>query len=415
MREVDTDFPSRSDNMQFYSAKVVDKAGRKLSITEEAISEQLFEDSLNQKGYYIIDIKEVSSKNVSFFSDNINKKFLQDFTYNIYSLLEFGIDINEVFKILAELFTSGKEAQLVKDAISYLKKGEKLSVALRNAEGSEIFDDFFISMVASGEHSGNLTDAFKLINSYVRNNQKIKDKLLSASFYPLILVVISIAAVNFLLFLIIPNFEKIYSSMDYQPSLLIQIALNISQFLQTHFVIYLISLFMLIFGLLIFFRTSASKKFLILLLDNLPIISKISKLQAKIKVSFSLEILLKGGASLEEALLKLSEIEKNPKLKKEYLKTLTMLKEGNSVRSAFKNLKIYNSRDLNIIEISDTTSRTDEGFKKIHLDATGQLEAFLDTLFTVIEPIIMVFIGLFIAFIMYLVVSPTLEMVGKTN
>lgn len=396
--------------MKLYTAKVVDDEGHKRVITEEAISRPLFEESIYNRGLFVIDIKETGEKKSLFFADNLSKKFLLDFSYNIYSLLEFGIDINEVFKILSEIYTKGKEVELVNEIISYLKKGEKLSSALKNSTGGEIFDDFFITMVSSGEHSGKLTESFKLINQYLKNNQKIKDELISASVYPITLLITAILAVNLLFFFILPNFQKIYENMNFTPQLLINLMFKMSDILVENALIYLIVLLLSIIGILIFFRTNVSKTFISLLLHKLPIISKVARLQTKIKVSFSLEILLKGGASLEDALIKLEEIEQNPIFKKEYQRGLEILKEGGGVRESFKNLKIYNTRDLNIIEIADSISKSSEGFEKIHNDAENNLDTFLDAIFKMIEPVMMIFIAIFIFFIMYLVISPTINL-----
>ncbi|MCK4797520.1 MAG: type II secretion system F family protein [Spirochaetes bacterium] len=399
--------------MKLYSAKVVNFDGKKEVITEEAISKQLFEESLSNRGFYIINVQEANIKKNIFVSNSINKKFLFDFSYNVYSLLEFGIDINEVFRILSDIYTKGKEAEFIQDIVSYLKKGEKLSMAIKNSKGGEVFDDFFITMVSSGEHSGNLTDAFRLIYTYLKNNQKIKDKLVSASIYPIVLMFITLFTVNLLFFFIVPTIQKLYKSMDFTSPLLINIMFGISDFLTNNFYVYIFFILSLIIGVFIFFRTKISKKFVRFIFHKIPVISKIKELQAKIKVSFSLEILLKGGSSLEDALLKMSEIEVDDFVKKDYLKSLSILKEGGSVRNSFSNLKIYNTRDLNIIDIADSISKSQEGLEKIHNDAEDVLESYLEKMFKLIEPVIMIFIGLLIFSIMYLIIPTILGMIDK--
>lgn len=401
--------------MKIYTAKVVDNSGKKSVISEEAISRQLFEESLNTRGYFIIEIKESDKKRQLIFSDTIKKSFLTEFTYNVYSLLDFGIDINEVFNILKDIYTKGKEGDFINEVISSLKKGEKLSTAIKSAKSGEIFDNFYITMVSSGEHSGNLKEAFRLIYAYIKNNNKVKEKLVSSSIYPLAILLVSVLAVHLLFFLIIPNFMKIYDTMDYTPSQLIGSMFAVSNFLLNNAMAYFIVLFLVIFGIAIYFRTKASNKLISFFLQKAPLVSRVYKLQSKIRISFSLEILIKGGVTLEDALKKLSDVEPNQLVKAEYEKALITLKEGGKVGEAFKNIKAYSSRDLNIIEIADSISRTDEGFEKIHVDAEQVLESFLDSIFKLIEPVIMIFIGLFISFVMYLVLSPTLNMMDMMD
>lgn len=401
--------------MKLYSAKVINKEGKKLIISEEAISKELFEDSLYKRGFYLVEMNEMVQKAGLFVSKKLSRKFLIDFSYNAHSLLDFGIDINEVFKILSDIFTNPNEKEFIAEVASQLKKGEKLSNALKNSKYSEIFNDFIISMISSGEQSGNLKDSFLLINNYLKNNEKIKEKIISASIYPAMLVFLGIFALHLLLFFVIPRFSSIYDALDFKPSFLIKTMMDISDFLLNNILFYFIFMIIVIITLIIFFRTKASRDMLNYIMLRLPVISKIFKMQSKIKVSFSLELLLKGGSKLEEALHKLTEIENNPDIKKQFIKSLTGLKEGSSIRESFKNIKIFDLRDLNLIEISDSISRTEDGFRKIYEDTNVLLDNYLDKVLKMIEPVIMIFIGLFIFFIMYLVISPTKNLMESMN
>ncbi len=399
--------------MELFSAKVVDKFGKKSIITEQAISIPLFEESLSSRGFYIIDVNESIEKKNIFVTKNIKKKFIFELTYNIYSLLDFGLDINEVFRILSEIYKEGKEGEFIRNVISFLKKGEPLSRAIKNSKGGEVFDDFFLTMVSSGEQSGKLKDSFRLIYSYLKTNQKIKDKLISATIYPLMLMVLSFFVVNLLLFFIIPIISQIYVSMEVEPQLFIKAIFAVSDLVTKNVIAYVVGLIALVIGLFILFKTKIFKKFLNFIKQKIPIISNVSKLNMKIKSSFSLEILLKGGYSLEEAILRLGELEENDIMKKEYLKGVNILKEGGGVRKSFESIKIFDSKDLNIIEISDSISKAPEGFEKIYNDAIQSLESFLDKVFELLTPVIMLFIGAFIFLIMYIVLMPMLSTLDK--
>jgi len=161
--------------MKKYSAIVFNEQGKKRRIVEEAISRHLFENSLHKRGYFIVEINDYDKgRNVQLFDNKISKKFIIDFTNNIYSLLDFGIDINEAVRISLEIYSTGKENKFISEINNKLKKGEKLSASLKSS--GEDFDDFYITMVASGEASGKLNESFKLIYQYLKNNSKIKER-----------------------------------------------------------------------------------------------------------------------------------------------------------------------------------------------------------------------------------------------
>jgi type II secretory pathway component PulF len=397
--------------MKIYSAVVVDQEGKKKTLVEESISSQLLEESLYNRGYYVLKILEGKSNNVSLSFSKLSKKFILDFTYNIYTLLEFGIDINEVFRILTGIYGKGMEAEFIGKLNSSLAKGEKLSAILKNY--SSDLGDFYISMVSSGEASGKLADSFKLLFQYLKNNQKIREKIFSSSIYPIVLLILGFAALHLMLLFIIPNFGQIYTTMDFKPPLFIAIVLAVSHFMLNNLVLYMISLVSVIAAAIIFFKSKYSRILLDIIFTKFPIVSKINKLQLKIKTSFSLEILLKGGSSLEDSLIQLAEIETIPALKKEYTRSVDILKEGGNVKDAFACIKGFDSRDLNIIEISESISKTKEGFEKLRQDTEYQLENYLETVFKLFEPAIMILIAFIIFFLMYIVISPTLSMLEK--
>ncbi|HOV13016.1 MAG TPA: type II secretion system F family protein [Spirochaetota bacterium] len=398
--------------MKKYSAIVFNEQGKKRRIVEEAISRHLFENSLHKRGYFIVEINDYDKgRNVQLFDNKISKKFIIDFTNNIYSLLDFGIDINEAVRISLEIYSTGKENKFISEINNKLKKGEKLSASLKSS--GEDFDDFYITMVASGEASGKLNESFKLIYQYLKNNSKIKEKIISASLYPSILLFVSFCAINLLFFVIIPNFSSIYKNMDFTPSLFIGLMFSVSKLLSDYFMLYLSFIVIIIILLIYFIRSKSFYSIRTKLFKTLPVLSKIYKLQSKIKISFSIEILLKGGLTLEDALVKLKDIENREDIKNDYITSVSSLKEGKSVSDAFRSISYFDKKDINIIKISEAISKTKEGFEKIRNEAENRFDSFIDRIFKLIEPVMMIFIGIFIFFIMYLVMSPTLNMIDK--
>lgn len=399
--------------MNTYTAEIINKDGKKLKITEEAISLNLFEDAMTERGYYIVKIKEGESDRlfIDLKDKKISRKFILDFTYNAHSLLDFGIDINEVFKILLTVYNKGIEKDFIEGIYSDLKKGESLSGSLKSYEKD--FGDFYLTMIKAGEASGKLSDSFKLLYTYLNNIQKIKDKIVSASIYPGILLTMAFLALNLLFFFIIPNFGLIYKTMEFTPAAGIGIMIDFSSFLKEHVMLYVIFLAALIAGVTVLFKSKQGVTVKEKIFQKMPVFSKIYRLQMKIKISFSLEILLKGGASLEDGLAKLSEMEKSAGLKKDFLRALEGIKNGGSVKSAFSGLKVFDGRDLALIEISESISKTKEGFEKARTEAENTLDNYLDKIFKLIEPAMIILIGAFLFFIMYLVISPTLGMLEK--
>jgi general secretion pathway protein F len=399
--------------MKKYKAVVVDTQGKKHVIRRDAINRDLLEESLNNEGFFIVSISDHIHKTSFFSSTTLKKPFVLDFVYNIHSLLAFGLDINEAFSILSDLFDKPDEASFIRNVHDQLGKGIRLSDAIRSAPGNELFDDFFFAMVSAGEASGNLTDAFRLINDYLKHMKKIRNQTVSAIIYPIILLAIGFIALQLLLFFILPNFKQIFTNMQFEPTGLIKVIFAVSDFLKAHWIGYIITLFALAIGLIIYSRTAVAARINRKIIQKAPLLSTLYRLQTKIKVTFSLETLLRNGATLEEALHEMVTLSRNPEDKKAYADALSSLKNGNPIRDAVRHIPVYTTRDQRILEISDATSRTIEGFEKIHNDAAEQFTLKLEQLLKLIEPAIIIFIAMFVFLFMYLVISPTLFMMDK--
>ncbi|OHD14615.1 MAG: hypothetical protein A2086_15585 [Spirochaetes bacterium GWD1_27_9] len=399
--------------MKSFVAKVVDKNGNQTKIIEKAISKEMFEDSVYSKGYFVVEVKEFDKKQSIFIKRSLSKNFLLDFSYNVYTLLDFGIDINEAVLILKNIYIKGEEANFTNDLANHLKKGEKLYISIKEARGGELFNDFLLSMIAAGEISGKLKDSFNLIYKYLKNSQKIKDKIISAILYPIILIVASFFSVNSLFLVVLPNFQKMYKSLDFIPPLLIQIMFALSNFIVENFIFYLFFIIFSIIGFFLLIRIEKSRKMIYHFLIKLPIISKIFYWTRKINISFNFLILSKGGFTLEDSFKKMIEIEKNKDMIDLLEDSLTILKNGGKITEAFTKLKIFDPKDLNIIQIAESISRSQDAFEKIYVDTETTFENYLEKLFKLIEPIMMIVIAFFIFLIMYLVISPTLSLIDK--
>lgn len=399
--------------MKRFRAVVAHADGRKEVVTGNAISEDLFVDELTRKGFYLISIKEAGKGKGFITFSAFSKGFVIDFTYNIYSLLNFGLDIAEALEVAKTIYPDGPGGIFVQEVAGALSRGERLSGAIAAHNVENRFDDFYISMVEAGEASGSLDRSFFLIHSFLVSREKLQSRIVSSAIYPLFLVIAAFGAIQVLLFFILPNFEKMYRNMQFKPNVIIKFMFDVSSIVRDHWIIYFCLLFVLIAGGIFLARTRPVRRLGHKVASLMPGIRTIYILQAKIKTAFSLEVLLESGTPLEEALVKLTSIEKSEKLSREIGKVAVLLKEGSGVAEAFKKLSVFNDRDRHLIEIADTTSRTSEGFAKIHEDGTARLEVTTERLTKLAEPAVMLFVAVFIGFIMYLVVMPTLGMMEQ--
>ncbi len=399
--------------MNNYVVKVIDEKGQKKTLSESSISEELLRDSLHSRGYYVIDLKPYIMAKFKIFNKKIKKEFVLDFVYNTHSLLSFGLDINEAIVIMKDIYPDVNEKKIIDEISINLKKGGTLQESIKMADTNFMFDDFILSMISAGESGGSLVESFQLILEYLLNIKKTKESVVSSLTYPIILVFASFLAFNLLLFYIVPNFEQMYLSMNYQPSGLISLVFNLSNIVTNYSLIYLGALVTIVMLCCLTVKLGYHKLILNAIISNIPLFSWIKRLQVKIRLAFCLEIILKSGDTLEQALTKLIVFEENPVVSLQLKSALEILKAGGTVSDAIFNIKVFDIRDIRLIEVSESISKTTECFEKIHIDASEFLKKSLDKMVKLLEPAVVIAVSLFIFFVMYLVISPTLNMLDN--
>ena len=193
-----------------FKYRVMNSDGEKIEGSYEANSKDEVIDFISGNGYYPLMIEEISesTKIEINFNSKVKLKDLSVFCRQFYTMLNAGVPILTCLEILSNQIENKKLREATKDINEEVEKGGVLSDAMKKHK--DVFPDLLVSLIASGEASGNLDAIMLRMATHYEKENKINNKVKSALIYPIVLGFVSIGAVVFILTYVMPTFTEIF-------------------------------------------------------------------------------------------------------------------------------------------------------------------------------------------------------------
>jgi type IV pilus assembly protein PilC len=392
-----------------------DKFGVKKTgtITAESIGE--VEDILRNQGFVDIRIKLKSLKekqeskggSKSKFKKKVKEEDLAIFSRQLGSMIGAGIGIAQALEILSEQMPnpSLKEALVkVKDDVL---TGMSLSKAMQ--KHPKVFPYFLVNLVAAAEESGKLDEILKRATLYYEKLASIKRKIKSASWYPTAVVVIATLIVLGLLTFVVPTFGEIYASFGGELPAPTQILINISNIIKSK-ILFVIAFFI---ALIVInkqiYKTDKGKKFYHNLFLKIPLIGKILHKGALAKFARTFATLINGGVSILRAIEIASSVVGNVLIEESLQKTKDEIEKGKPIAASLDK-EYFPPMFIAMAAVGENTGRLDEMLDTIANFYEDEVDREVDALISTLEPLLMVFIGGIVGFILIALYLPIFRM-----
>jgi type IV pilus assembly protein PilC len=380
----------------------------------EAASPAEAESTLQTQGFKDIEIKiietgkkEKRSSNIKLFSKKVKEKDLAVFTRQLGAMISAGIGIADALEILAEQTPN----PTLKDALYKVRddvlSGQSLSKAM--SKFPKVFPNFLINLIASAEESGNLDVILQRATVYYEKIAAIKRKLISASWYPTAVLVIATLIVLGILTFIVPTFAQMYSGMGAQLPFLTQLLIDLSNNLRTN-ALYILIFVIAFFGINSYlYKTPAGKRFYHRIMLKLPLLGQIFLKGAIAKFSRTFATLIAGGVPIIRALEIAAKTTGNVIVEEAIMKARNDVEQGKSLWSSL-DTKIFPPIFISMLKVGEETGRIDEMLDTIAEFFEDEVDRAVDGLLSTIEPLLMVFIGGIVGFIIIALYLPIFKM-----
>jgi len=337
----------------------------------------------------------------------ISKKEITLFTSQLANLIESGINIINALNIISNQSTNKYLKNILNDIISSIKDGKSLSESF--AAFPDIFSNLYYLMVRVGEASGNLKEVLKRLAGYLEEDAEFKDSLRASLVYPFFIFTISMLTVLVLFIFVIPRMIIMFEDMGQTLPLATRIVIGISDFLLSYWWIILAVIGAIIFLLQRIYRHPTGKSNW----DKLklkawifgPVISKaqISRLMRTMALLFSSGIPVTPSLEISASILD------NEILKSEVLRFREEIAEGSSLSHSFKNSKFFPELVSNIVAVGEETGDLEKSLIRIADNYEKEISRNLKTLTKLMEPVIILIMGLIVGFIVIAMLLPIFQ------
>lgn len=376
----------------------------------EADSEQDAINKLTKLGYFPISVstEDLSSSNPKFLQfRKISQREVVLFTRQLASLIESGVNILSGLDIISNQISNKNFKAILRDITGKIKDGSPLSKTL--SEYPNLFPNFYTSMILSGETGGTLEQTLKRLADFMEKEEEFKNSIRAALTYPLFVFSVGVLTIIVLLVFVIPRLVTMFEDMGQALPLPTKILIDTSAAIRNYWWLILALIAALIFSL----RRSMRKEQGKLYLDNLklkvPILGAIILKTEVSRLMRTLSILLSSGVSIVPSLDLSSSVIDNSVLKSQMQKFKEDIAGGVSFSHCLKESKIFPDFVTNIVAVGEETGTMEKSLLRIADDYEKDADQALKNLSRLLEPVIILAMGLVVGFIVLSMLLPIFQ------
>lgn len=397
--------------MPFFSYVVIDKRGKKIKESVEASTLDTAKSSLRSAGYTILEIKEQNPLNRDInlpFLGNPKAKDMAVFCRQFLSILRSGVPISTVLSMLGQQTENAKLAAAIREMQADIEKGETLTGAMR--KNPKIFPNMLVNMVAAGEESGNLEDSFQQMELYFEKAKRTKSAVTRVMIYPCILLVVMIVVLFVMMTKIIPMFLQTFKEMDAELPKLTLMVMAVSDWFVDWWWLLALLLAALVVGGVLFNRTDRGRHFFGLLARKLPVVGRLTVRSACATLCRTLSLLLASGLTLTES-LELAAGNMNNVYFKEAVRSIRgMVAEGWTLSRSVQETRIFPPMISNLTGVGEEAGDLQGMLGKLADYYDEEVEEATQRLLAMLEPIVILFMAVFVVIIVFSIFLPMLNM-----
>lgn len=383
--------------MEFaYQAR--DKQGMLRTGTVEARSEVNAFDILQEHGWVVV--KVFPSDQFSFFSnitflDRISSKDIVLFSRQLATLINAKIPIVQALRIMRLQVSSKKFQEIIDEITEKVESGNSLSSALR--VHPKIFSSLYISLVKSGELSGALDESLVYLANQLEKDYDLRSKVIGSLTYP-IFIVFALVVVGILMFIyVLPPLVSILQESAVELPFTTRILITVTNLMQNYLWLLLTGFAGAAVGLRFYVRSLAGRHLVDYIKINMPLFGKLFRNIYMSRFARNLATLVAGGIPIVKALEAVADIVGNQIYKDLILDAAQEVRNGKTIASALSGHKEVPVIVTQMTQIGESTGKLREIMDKLAVFYEKEVEGLLRVLTTLIEPLIMIILGLAVA------------------
>lgn len=392
--------------MPIYICKIVDRDGKRRELVREAQSEEILVRELSKEELYPINVRKTAEKNAGLKArKRYSRASILEFTNTISLLLSSGLSLRDALEVAQTIFLKGDVNEMVVVLLEELQKGKSVYNSLKDFESS--FPPIFNGFVKIGEKLGSLEGSFSRLSEYMSREQELKNKLSTSLIYPVLVLTVAIVGIGAISLFVIPRIRDIF----------LQIGSQLSKRLETMVRFLNIALGCVIAFLVI--GTIAAVAFIVLkrgrksaalsldrILLRIPIYGRLKYIKECLNFLYAMETLTEGGYTVEDALIESSAVVSNLAFRTAILNARDRVLKGEDLSRAMFDEPVFAERIARWVAIGERSGNIGSVFQQLSRYYQGELERWTSRFMSLIEPVLILFVGGIIFFIIVFFITP---------
>jgi type IV pilus assembly protein PilC len=388
-------------------------SGREIRNTIEAGTEQAAIASLLNRNLLVVEIREKTVKRGQTKGGKVALNDLVVFTRQLATMIDAGIAIVQALQALAEQTPNKIMRDLIRDICARVESGESFSEAL--ARHPKAFNRLYVSMVSAGEKGGLLAEILARLATYLENAERLRKKVKTALMYPTVVTIVAIVITIFLLVRVIPTFKEVYSGFGAKLPAPTEFLIGISEIVKSDLVYLVVLAVAGVWGWLYFIKTPKGRDFWDRRRIKLPIFGSIAHKICLARFTRTLASLVRSGVPILEVLQIVSQTVGNTVMEKAIKSAAADIERGEGISQALSKHPVFPSMIIRMLSAGEQTGNIDTMLERVANFLDEEIEATLSGLMSLIEPLLIVFLGVVIGGMVICMFLPIFNLANIVN
>lgn len=400
--------------MPLFSFKAKDKKGAITEETIQAINREDVATILKAQGLEILTVKNLESeKTAGFFRGKVSVAEKSTCCRFLATMLRAGLPLPEAVEIIKQEANNKKLKEILSDISFQTMKGKSVSSVL--SKYPAVFDPIFLTIVKAGEESGTLDQSFDYLAKQLSASYELSQKIKGSLMYPAVIICAMIGVGLLMVTFVLPKISTVFLKMNVPLPTITKLILNFGQFVGNNLTLFLGLVFAFLFSLVLIIMISSTRKIIFNLLAKFPAIKKMMDEIDVARFARTLATLLKSGVPITECLNVAAGSLNQPRLRQQAEKFSSGVAQGKALSEVLVNEGRHGFPLIVIqtIKTGEKTGSLEMVLQELADFYEGEVDHQLKRLIALLEPVLMLIVGLVVGAMVILIIAPIYSIVGS--
>lgn len=400
--------------MPSYAYTIRDSSGAIKEGTSEGENENVVARRLQEQGYVVVSIEQrkvAKPRSAGAGFGRVKLGDLSMFCRQFSTMVDAGVSLVRCLSVLGEQTENPKLRRIIAEIEEEVQSGQTLSKSM--GKYPNVFNNLFLGLIKAGEVGGALEDSLQRLSGFLEKDMELKRKVKGAMTYPTIVMCVALLIVLGLVTFVLPQFMTIFKDMGLKElPVMTQMLMDFSHFLTSKWYIMILIVIVVVTALKMFSRTRVGSRLFDRLKLKAPVFGKLNHKVALSRFARTLATLLSSGVPILQALETVAGTVSNEIISDAVLEARARIREGDRIGDPLRKSKLFPPMVVQMISIGEESGALDHMLTKIADFYEQEVETALQSLTAAIEPLMIVFLGGTVGFIVIAMFMPLVALVS---